>query len=186
MDFPLWAMVATATSPVIKNCRCHLVNAVATFRVFLSVIILHKGDFVSLEQLQSGALPSHKHPIFSENRYKGPYIPGENNMSVRPHLMLWQQIYYQCKGRAKRGHAFRLITGDFRVWFEPHHRRTAALKQESRYLVGPLSALRPSNDTEAGCRSGLRHSPISRDGVSARLYREPSVLLWKKTERRWN
>lgn len=150
----------------------------------LSVIILHKGFFVSLEQLQSGALPSYKHPIFSENRYKGPYIPGENNMSRGPHLMLWQQIYYQCKGRAKRGHVWRLITGEFPVWLDPHHRRTATLKQESRYLVGPLSALRPSNDsscndTEDGCRSGVRHSPINRDGVSALRYREGSVSLWK-------
>lgn len=67
-----------------KNCR----------RVLLSVIIfLRKVAFVSLEQQQSGALPSHKHPIFSENRYKGPCIPGGNNMSPAPRLMLWQRIH---------------------------------------------------------------------------------------------
>lgn len=100
--------------------------------------VLHKGAFVSSEQLQSGALPSHKHPIFSENRYKGPYIPGENNMSPGPHLVLWQQIYSQCKGRAKRGHVWRLITGDFPVWSEPRRLKKKVDIWSGRFLPSVL------------------------------------------------
>lgn len=123
------------------------------------------------------------HPTSTQSFLKivtrGPYIRGENNMSPGPHLVLWQQIYSPCKRQSQT-----------RTCLAVNHRRlprvitAAALKQESRYLPSVLLMTPAVMTTEAGCRSGLPHSPINRDGVSAPAFTvRDQFLSGRKIER---
>lgn len=106
----------------------------------------HKGAFVSLEQLQSGALPSHKDPIFSESRYKGHYTPGENNMTSgsSPDAVATNLLASNAKAEPNADISGGQSTGASHIVIRAaSHRRTT----ESRYLPGPLSALPPFHET---------------------------------------
>lgn len=178
MDFPIWAMVATTTSRVIINIK-------KKTKKLSTCVAVHDHLFYIRGLLcrWSNCNQVRCHPTSTQSFLKivtkGPDTRGENNMSPGPHLVLWQQIYSPCKGRAKRGHVWRLITGDFPVWSQPRRLNKKVDIWPSVLLMTPAVMT-----TEAGCRSGLPHSPINRDGVSAPAFTvRDQFLSGRKIER---